>query len=89
MKLTEMNWGQEFLPEYPDAYISEDLPKDDNKCPLCGGQLVLLKDEDKPYCSRCYMENKEKYGKESSYSGMDRELIIDRLVRQQINGFVE
>ena len=22
----EVNWGQEFLPKYPDAYLSVDLP---------------------------------------------------------------
>ena len=89
MRASELNWGQEFIPDFPDSYISEDLPRGNGKCPNCGKKLIRLKGEDRPYCSRCYMEYKEKYGDVVPYSETDRQLALDRLVRQQLDGFVK
>ena len=80
----DINFGQEFLPQYPDGYISEDLPIGDNRCPHCGRTLLHLKGE-KPCCTHCYLENKKEHGsfldqlKES-----DREYLLDYAIRKII-----
>ncbi len=76
----EVNWGQEFLPKYPDAYLSEDLPRGENVCPQCGRKVLHIKDQDRPYCTSCFMGYKGQ--SEDRLSETDRAFLKDMMLER-------
>ena len=90
MQVKDINWGQEFLPPYPDAYLSEDLPSQNGTCPMCRSKLLKIKGEDKPYCTRCYLAyKKENDTGEGSLSATDREFLLELMLERFANENVE
>ena len=80
----EMDFGQEFLPNYPDSYIAEDLPKGGNLCPHCSRSLLHLKGG-KVYCTHCYLQNRKDHGSlPEGLKESDREFLLDFAVRKII-----
>ena len=80
MKKTEVHWGQEFLPEYPDGYITETITPDGH-CPCCGRKVMRIHGE--AYCPSCYMANRKKYGK--TLTEDETELVLTLMTDQWLD----
>lgn len=77
MSKEPINWGQEFLPIYPDGYTAENITPDGH-CPCCGRRLMHIEDE--AYCPSCYMNNRKKYGR--TLSDDELELVMTLMTDQ-------